>query len=412
MLFAADGATPAIRPVFDNLRSIVGIFGQPAIGLTKVGEDSNRLAKAVYNFRIPKEMVDFFSFENAHGPIKSQPINGQLINNILSLQTGRLVDIEEYDTTPEALGYIDPFSLQGTNTFWQILLENSNPALNEMFCEMTWNNDDPSNNNVALTLFNRIKPFSFNDSDPNNLKDLRSYFKNLRTHYIQTDGGDIDPVDVISINAGTNWRDKYNFIEIRPNFSEFQILGNWSLKKCQDSDAVAFEREGFRPYIVGTKQFPYKGSKTPDPSDLHVDFEQLLPWVKLLREWFFDTHRMLNGTLTLHGIDNYIAVGDNIRFDAGLLNPTPNINQATVQAGVNQYILAHVESVSHSFTVVNGDTRSYVTTIQFVRGIVVSTGNVLTGAGALDQFATAVPFDKDKNSTNVLGDSDPKSGGG
>ena len=407
-LFGADGGGPAIRAVVDNLRSIIGVFGQPAVGLTKAGEDINRLAKAVYNFRIPKEMVDFFSFVNEHGPS-----NSQLINNILSLQTGRLVGIEEYDDTqPEALGYIDPFSLQGTNTFWQILLENSNPALNEMFCEMTWDNEDPSNNDVALTLFNRIKPFSFNDTDPNGLKNLRSYFKNLRTHYIQTVGGDIDPVDVMSINAGTNWRDKYNFVEIKPNFSEFKILGNWSAQKCQDSDAVAFEREGFRPYIVGTKQFPYKGDKTPTASNVHVDFDQLLPWVKLLREWFFDTHRMLNGTITLHGIDDYIAVGDNIRFEAGLLNPTPNINQATFQAGQNQFILAHVENVSHSFTVVNGDTRSYVTTIQFVRGIVVNSQNVLTGAGALDEFTTSLPAGAERNTNNVFGDSDPETPGG
>jgi len=402
-LFGADGASPQIRPVFDNLRSIIGVFGQPAVGLTKAGEDINRLAKAVYNFRIPKEMVDFFSFVNEHGPIKSQ-----LINNILSLQTGRLVGVEEYDTSPEALGYIDPFTLQGTNTFWQILLENSNPALNEMFCEMIWDDQETESNNLSLTLFNRIKPFSFSDSDPNNLKNLRSYFKNLRTHYIQTTGGDIDPVDVISLNAGTNWRDKYNFVEIKPNFSDFNVIGNWSAQKCQDSDATAFEREGFRPYIVGTKQFPFKGEKTSTSSTIQVDFDQLLPWVKLLREWFFDTHRMLNGTITLHGIDEYIAVGDNIRFEAGLLNPTPNINAATVAAGQNQYILAHIENVSHSFTIVNGDARSYVTTIQFVRGIVVDSQNVLTGAGALDQFANEVPFGSDLNSANVLGGADPE----
>ena len=96
-----------------------------------------------------------------------------------------------------------------------------------------------------------------------------------------------------------------------------------------------------------------------------------------------------------------------MRFEVGLLNPTPNINQATVEAGQNQYILAHVENVSHSFTVVNGDTRSYVTTIQFVRGITVDSQNVLVGAGAIDQFADQVPFGSDQNDTNVFGDKDP-----
>jgi hypothetical protein len=119
---------------------------------------------------------------------------------------------------------------------------------------------------------------------------------------------------------------------------------------------------------------------------------------------------MLNGTIVLHGVDDYIAVGDNIRFDAGFINPTPNINQATADAGTNMFVLAHIESVSHSFTLVNGDARSYTTTIQFVRGVVVNNQNVRVGEGALDQFTTSVLVDT--NDTNVFGDKDADTPGG
>jgi hypothetical protein len=77
-----------------------------------------------------------------------------------------------------------------------------------------------------------------------------------------------------------------------------------------------------------------------------------------------------------------------------------------VDANANQFILAHVESVSHSFSVINGDTRTYITTIQFVRGIVVNSQNVLVGAGALDEFASDVSAAKDKNTNNVFATSD------
>ena len=404
-LFGANSASAQAFFVRDNLRSIVNIFGQTLGDFTKAGTAINRLAKSIYNFRIPRQMQSFFDFVDESGKYTET----QIINDILTLQTGRLVGSDTYDTTPEAIGFIDPFSLQGTNTFWQILLENSNPALNEMFCELRWAKD-PTSSDLQLTLFNRIKPFSFSDTDPNNLKNLRSYFANIRCHFIQPDG-DIDPVDVMSINAGTNWRDKYNFVEIKPQFQDFNVIGNWSKQKCQDADEVAFSREGFRPLMVGTKQFPYNGTKTLTLNTLKVDFDQLPSWVALLREWYFDTHRMLNGTITLHGVDDYIAVGDNIRFSAGFINPTPNINEATVQAGQNQYVLAHIENVSHSFTVVNGDTRSYVTTIQFVRGIIVNGQNALTGAGALDQFAHEVGPVKDNNTANVFSTSDQQDPG-
>jgi hypothetical protein len=121
---------------------------------------------------------------------------------------------------------------------------------------------------------------------------------------------------------------------------------------------------------------------------------------------------MLNGTIVLHGVDEYIAVGDNIRFDAGFINPTPNINQATANAGVNQYVLAHIENISHSFTLVNGDTRSYTTTIQFVRGVIVNDQNVRVGDGALDQFTTSVGADQEVNNTNVFGGQDAETPGG
>ena len=401
ILFGSKDGSPGIAPVRANLSSILGIFGEPLIGFTEVGKDVHRLGKAIYDFRMPKEMAVFFNFRAPGGKITTN----QKINKILNLQTGRLVSPDKYDNGSEASGFVDPFSLQGTNSFWDILIENSNPALNEMFCELRWDKDKTLNG-VALTLYNRIKPFSYKGSNFKKPTNLSSYFQNLRVHKIE-DKGDIDPVNVISVNAGTNWRDKYNFIEIKPQFQDFDILKNWYKQKCQIADEPAFSREGFRPMIVGTKQFP-TGSTQKSGADAAVtaDFNQLTIWAQLLKEWYFDTHRMLNGTLVLHGIDEYIAVGDNIRFDAGLVSPTPNINADTVAKNKNEFILAHIENVSHNFTIVNGDTRSYTTTIQFVRGIVVNGDNVLSGKGTLDKYAASVPPTADRNRTNVVSTSD------
>lgn len=392
------GGTPKSFNVDDNLNSIIQIFGQTLKGVTSAGKDINRLAKAIYDFRIPKAMVDFFDFRDPKG----NPISSDSVSKLLTLKSGILKGPDTYQPSNEAKGFINPFSLQGQNSLWQILLENSNPALNEMFSEMRWATDASSGLN--LTIYNRIKPFAFKSftGAAGSQSGLKSYFQWVKTHQL-------DDNTIRSVNAGTNWRDKYNFIEIKPDFQDFQIFANWYKQKSQVFDKKAFEREGFRPLIVPTRQFPSAGLKPGQENKVNVDWDQLRIWALAMREWYFNTHRMLNGTIVMQGTTEYIGVGDNIKFDAGLINPTPNINDATVKAGKNQSILAHVESVTHNFAIA-GDTRTYTTTIQFVRGIIVDGDNIIAGRGTLDKFSTSVPSKSDKNTANTVStssDADP-----
>lgn len=465
----SDGGSPQSFIVRQNLQSIIDIMGKKVDA-----PDITRLANAVYEFTLPKMVSSYFDFrvvENKSGR-RIVPKKKTSLNNVLSLITGPLKGPDQYDITDgaaEAMGFIDPFSLQGTHTLWQVLQENSNPAMNEMICEMRWNNkeDNTANgyrsanadNTIQFTLFNRIKPFAYKGWSQGVSGGLTSYFQYVKTH-------EIPSIEVVSINAGTNWRDKINFIEIKPQFQDFKVVENWYKQKSQVFDPISFKREGFRPLIVDTKQFPKKTGKelftpikakvpdavqgildkskasptqnstvasstaTPKIDEAKkanaslkeketklfgdaIDWNQLRNWALLMREWYFDTHRMLNGTIEIHGSTKYIAVGDNIRFDAGLINPTPNINNETKNNGANQFILAHVETVSHSFSVNAEGARSYRTTINFVRGIVVNENNLIYGEGALDQDATKVSQASDRNtkntvSTSVPEDPDPK----
>jgi hypothetical protein len=437
----SDGGSPQSFIVRQNLKSLIAIMGKQIDA-----PDINRLRSTVYEFVLPKAVASYFDFRDYDG----SKINDKTsLNRVLSLVTGPLKGQDQYDSSPEAAeaeGFIDPFSLQGTHTLWQILQENSNPAMNEMLCEMRWNRGDSG---VQFALFNRIKPFAYRGFNKKASGGIKSFFQLLKTH-------ELPAVEVISINAGTNWRDKINFIEIKPQFQDFAVISNWYKQKSQVFDPVSFKREGFRPMIVDTKQFPRRpakqsfnpGKETTLPPEFStktsttsanstpvsetptgaaakelntstvqkvertfgegIDWNQLENWAFLMREWYFDTHRMLNGTIELHGINEYIAVGDNVRFDAGLINPTPNINSATVNVGQNRFILGHVETVSHSFTVGQDGARAYRTTINFVRGIVVDKNNSVFGEGALDQDVTAVSQAKDRNTTNTVSTSVPE----
>jgi hypothetical protein len=383
MAMFSNGNSPISFAVKDNLASIVSIFGKNLGKFTETGDDINRISNSIYNFIMPDQMVKFLGLVDATG----NKNNSTAINDILNIRTGKLVGYNTYDESPESFGFINPFSLQGTNTFWQVLLDNSNPALNEMFNEIQWTNKGP-----ALTLFNRIKPFSYaKENIDERIKNIRSMFQYVNTH-------NIDSVKVISINAGTNWRDKYNFIEIKPDFSDFNIIANWTKQKTQISDQLAFNREGFRPLIFATKQFPVAMEQTVQSFKADL----LESWVLLLKEWFFDTHRLLNGTLVMAGTDDYMAVGNNILFDANLINPTPNMNSAINKNKKNQYVLAHIENISHTFSVDEEGAREYITTIQFVRGIMVDSNRNVVGLGKLDQQPSKILSEEYENTKNTF----------
>jgi hypothetical protein len=392
-----DGNTPQSFRVIDNLAALLGLFGTSSALTTKGIVD--RLQKSVYDFIIPQNMATFMQFIDADDNVNPST----KLSDVIGIQSGKLTGYNTYADSNDAFGFIDPFSVQGTNTFWQLLQDNNNPALNELYNEIDWEYDSTGKIlGPSLTIFSRIKPFSYKPNPPP--LNLRSPFTFLKLHRINN-------LTVTAVSASTNWRDKYNFVEIRPQFSDFQILGAWIAQKAQGFDSIAFNREGFRPLIVGTKQFPVN----PTTSGQHqFSADVLTDWVALLKEWYFDTHRLLNGTITLKNQREYIAVGNNIMFDANLINPTNNITsaaQTNATSGLNNFILAHVEAVDNQFTVDEFGTRTYTTVIEFVRGVVVNDNGsgvapTVVGTGSLDQFATNQTSQQYRNNANTIGYSD------
>jgi len=414
--------TPSMFDIASNLQSLLSIFGKPLDV-----PDTTRLAKPTYNVVLPSEAVKFFGFVDAEvssngkaiGSAFSSATNGGFttsgtsttdLNKIIVLQTGSLNSSEGlYDTEiRDGGGWLNPFSMVGQHSLWSIMMDNCNYALNEMYPEMRWLGEDKP----QLTLYSRIKPFSFQENPIEGVDtQLRAQFKNVVTHRLHDE-------TVISVNAGTNWRDKFNFVEIKPDLSEFNIhdlaskLKSQAYQKKPGGVAAAtdvFDREGFRPLIYSIKQVPIQvGADTGDKYDV----ELLNKWVNMLQEWFFDTHRLLNGRITMTGSSEYIPVGDNIMFDAGLIGVSANYNSVAPSAG-KCFVLGHVESVQHSFTVESDGARAFQTVIQFVRGIIVNENKSLIGDGCLDTLSTDLQYQDSRNSITMVGTStvdDPQKG--
>ena len=378
----------SLRPIREIIVAALGMIGKNPND--DVGGKEVKIA-ATYDLTMPQKLVDFLLLKNNSLSSSIDVYSGKF----LSKQTVEQPDT--YSNTSNSLGFIDPATLIGKHSYWQILLDNNNNVLNEMFCEM-----DFKRKSKPFILNARTKPFSYSKTDISKSED-RSLFQNIRFHRLNIN-------DIIAINIGTNWRDKINFLELKPAIPETNIFDafiktrsqNWDGKS--DKSPGTFNREGFRSMIVNITHLPYyQGTdKLLKPEDYKevVLIQKINQWTLLLREWFFDIHRMLNGSITITGASNYISVGDNIVFEYDLINKTPNINKQSIAKKKNPLVVAHIENISHKFIVRTDGSKSYITQIDFVRGLL-SDGENIDNLSTLDKFASDISDEKENNN-NVL----------
>jgi hypothetical protein len=261
---------------------------------------------------------------------------------------------------------------------------------------MRWTSG-PAGYEPEFRLYCRIKPFSYvprSSFSENNVvfDSMRSMFQNVFSHVL-------DKEAVVSINAGINWADRFNFLEIKPDWNDNALHGAMQNKaqafQGDNKSSAIYSREGFRPMIFSIRQLPFKTEVT------RFETNVLEQWTLLAKEWYFDCHKFLNGTVTLYGSDEYIPVGDNIMFDAELIGVTRNYNsEAKDKEAI--FVLAHVESVQNNFSVSANGERSFQTTINFVRGILVDKSKQLIGSGTIDNLASKLSKDDSKNSATVF----------
>lgn len=327
-------------------------------------------------FMMPDKVVSFLGGGIIGGIVLP---GSSSLGTLIKIISGVLTGDDKYGGDPkEAHGFIDPQSLFGVHTLWQILCDNNNNAINEIFTDIRWDSDK-----ATLALYNRVKPF-INSEIIQDKDDMmgggaitntslpimtNKTVKKLMSHFSDIKKIKIDLSDVVSINYGTNWRDKVNFIELRPTFQQqaLTVMAAEIKAKAQIYDAEAYQREGFRPMFQNIHYFPYNSSGTIDPIEA-------MNWKFLMKEWYFNTHLMFNGSVTIIGQDDYIGVGDNIMIPVEVLGDSA-INQVhslrRIMPFAKIYFLAHVESVSHNFMVdQSSGARSFTTTINFVRGII------------------------------------------
>jgi hypothetical protein len=373
-------------------------------------------------FHIPKAVSDYFSIKNDSGMPSIQ------LSDALTIVSGKLTGKDTYDLKhEESVGLPDLGAMMGQHTFWQVLLSHSNPVLNETFAELRWSEDSLSINKLknlatnkstlkpSLALYKRIRPFVVSPleiaaemqvaktKNDNSFPLSLAVVKDLISEYKYVKSTEIPLEDIIFIDAGTNWRDRINFIEIL--FDDSVIKKSASLLPAsikaasQIKDKNASTREGLKPLLVTTKFFPPPDKIANFSKDKSEPFAPLAVtcWKHLLKSWYFNTHNMLNGSITLIGQNNFIGVGENLLIPVEALNLNPNFFIGMTQQLQKKqiFLLVHIESLSHTFAISDSGARSFTTSIQFVRGIFTDQNGELIyptpGPGVIDSNATFMP---------------------
>jgi len=402
-----SAATKATLPTPQtNIDFFLGLWGRTDPATSYVEENSGIMAKSKQVFRIPNELAKYMGFVDAKN--NESPIIAQMIKPYY----GKLIGYDKYEDKDYSIGIIDPSSITGEHTVWQLINDNCNKAISEVITDIRFENGKPK-----LALYNRVLPFALNDTntllkDSIRVDDMQgaqyrdvteryiSHFKNIKTIKIPTQ-------DVVLASYGTNWRDRINFIEVM--LSVGHSLYPESFKSdtklnAQFIDENSISRDGLLSMILSS-------SFVPATKDGVSDALGVFAYKYILKECFFNVHKTLNGTLNLIGQDQYIQVGDNIMVNSKVLNNTNNFNTEQYFKK-DTYLLAHVESISHQVSVDNNGIRSFMTSINFVRGVIVdSNKNIINSdaGGAVDQDASKLTesIEVNKHNLNSSTDKDP-----
>ena len=128
---------------------------------TENGGTDNILGKAVNQFSIPEALARYLGFATGN-TVKTT------ISELIKFRGGVLIGDDIYSDTDDksdpmrsdGLSIINPQSLFSMPSMWQLLMAHCNPTLNEMLCDIRFEDGKPN-----LTLYKRIKPFSIKSLD-------------------------------------------------------------------------------------------------------------------------------------------------------------------------------------------------------------------------------------------------------
>lgn len=210
-------------------------------------------------------------------------------------------------------------------TAWSIIMANCNSVLNEMY---TTHRVGPDNK-VYPTVVVRQKPFTTDHFQG----------KSVTTKYFQVPRWKISANLLYDLQTSKNEAARFNFVQVftrqladtsEQDMAQQISEGNF----FYDEDDI--ERQGLKPYVV-TSNFDFPSEKSGNNGKALHGRE----WAQLVSDWIIDGHLKESGVLVFQGIQEPIAVGDNLEFDG---------------------IVYHIEGISH-IMLLQGEHKTWTTRV-------------------------------------------------
>jgi hypothetical protein len=287
-----------------------------------IGRDSASYMNEMYNL-----VIGIWSNGDTSN-LSTAPIHKQLNPSITKISKKSNM----YQTPNEIQGN-KLLSVENWNqkTVWSILNENLNQVLNEMY--VTYR-PDPESGLIYPTLVIRQKPF--------NNPDFKSSFGSNFTYFTSLPRWRIDPAMVFSYQMTKNQHLDFNFVQVYTRGLASSSAGDVT-RQIQEmnfiSNRSSIERGGMRPYIMSSNfDFPVGGNKRIRAKE----------WTELVADWVINGHLKESGVINCVGLQEPIAVGDNLEFDN---------------------VLYHIEGVSHVFHIHHDGKKEFKTSLTVSYGI-------------------------------------------
>jgi len=317
--FLGEGITDEGRKFKGILKSANDLFFVPEEVGKLLGISGAKKAADIYNF-----LMGIQKYSNT--AVNASPSSG-FSANIAKIE-GRFY---ETHLPIDGISIVKP-EYWNQKQVWSIMKQYVNSVLNEMYTTNRVSKDGK----VMPTVVIRQKPFT--------TEHYKGPLAGRSTRFFNLPRWKIDPSIIVgTLNLGSDEAARINFVQVfgrcvipNSNTNISYQIGNGNYVY----DREDIQRNGLKPYIaVSNADFPENrdatGSKAPK-------------WTRVIADMLIGSQLKESGTIPMVGIQEPIAVGDNLEFDG---------------------VVYHIEALTHTYQNIMNGPKKFRTTAKVVNGM-------------------------------------------
>jgi len=343
-----DYASPS-RNIEDLLNAFIGQFRIQNLPSPYATPNSPNAA-----FSLPGAVASFFG---ASGDAR--------FTNVLQRQIG-VLQYDERSTVPVGLrgvaGEAAPRDLTGTKfinidtgsafSLWSVIEAYGNALMNEFYADLLPN----GSGKLVPTFVARQVPYTSTKAKPK--------IPIATTTYTSLPRVSLHEKAIFHEDFGRSESQRYNYIQLWGTGTLFDGSGDFQPEQTQKGN-FAMDRQSVRRYgvksLVRTTDYDLDlqalrraTQAAQKASDGSITF--ITDWAKIYADWYLPGHLYETGTVQCIGIDEPLAIGENLEIVRGDATKAKEIY--------------HVQSYSHAFVVDGGPgVKQFRTTMSLVRGM-------------------------------------------